>query len=177
MRISCALLSFVAAATAAGSHPALVETMPAAGSHFPWPFADVASVPWHIDLGRAAAAGHPPPPAPPPAIAFATSHSDLMVLQQSPAVAAVFGTLPNASTGTVTLTVSDEGAQYAVGATVTKVAGEASTWKALLKPAATGGSYAITASVQFNATDALTASITNVTFGDVWCVVFHAHPV
>ena len=41
-------------------------------------------------------------------------------------------------------------AQYAVGATVTKVAGEASTWKALLKPAATGGSYAITASVQFN---------------------------
>jgi len=65
--------------------------------------------------------------------------------------------------------VSAEGsAQYTVGATVTKVAGEASTWKALLKPAAAGGSYTITASVQFNATDALTASITNVTFGDVW---------
>ena len=172
--MSCALLSLSFAADAAGIPPALVETMPTSGSDFPWPFADVAGAP---STGHAGIGGRPPPPAPPPAIAFAASHSDLMVLQQSPAVAAVYGTLPNASTGAVTVTVTG-GAdgehdnvpilQYVVSAAITKVSGEASTWKALLKPAAAGGSYTITATAQFNATDTLTASIANVTFGDVW---------
>ena len=85
------------------------------------------------------------------------------VLQQSPAKAAVYGTLEAAGTAvSVTVDGGADLASYTVAATVEK--GE---WKALLKPAAAGGSYTITAKCTGckNATDAV---ISDVTFGDVW---------
>jgi len=87
------------------------------------------------------------------------------VLQQSPAKAAVYGTVEAGGTG-VTITVAGGSASgmasYTVPATL-----KSGEWKALLKPAAAGGSYTITAKCTGckNATDAV---LTDVTFGDVW---------
>ena len=99
----------------------------------------------------------PHPPRPPTA--------PTQVLQQSPAKAAVYGTVEAGGTG-VTITVAGGSASgmasYTVPATL-----KSGEWKALLKPAAAGGSYTITAKCTGckNATDAV---LTDVTFGDVW---------
>ena len=49
---------------------------------------------------------------------------------------------------------------------VTAATGEKAAWKALLKPAAAGGNYSITAKCTAGCTGE--ASIVDVTFGDVW---------
>jgi len=138
----------IAAVTA--EPPTLFERMPMQASAFPWPFANV------VDVG-----GSPPPPPPVPVIGFAQSFGDHMVLQQSPAQAAVYGTLPiNVTVMPVTIKVSGGGsAPYSVPATTNN-----GTWKALLKPTKFGGSYTITVNMGTN----YTATIVDTTFGDVW---------
>eukprot|EP00729_Bicosta_minor_P014162 gene14162-23573_t len=147
------LLCIFAAAACATPH--LWETMPSHPSDFPWPFADMDEPQFHL---------HPlgPPPPPPPVLAFAKSFGNHMVLQQSPAIAAVYGSLPNItspSTDPVMVHVSGGSNDY----TVTAIKSGAE-WKAMLKPTTAGGSYKITVTMGTN----FTANITDATFGDVW---------
>ena len=91
---------------------------------------------------------------------------DYMVLQQSPAKAAIFGMLNTSDvTHAVSVTVagggSDSGAaeaSYTVQATVT-----GDHWKALLHPTTKGGDYSITVTAGKN-----TLQLQHVTFGDVF---------
>ena len=107
------------------------------------------------------AAIKPPPAPPPPAFGFSPVLGDYMVLQRAPAAAAVYGQVLPGTTA-VTVTVSDGTTSYDVKATVGKDATHQpfgyvdpgtganlpvvnETWKAILKPAAAGGDYTITA--------------------------------
>jgi sialate O-acetylesterase len=133
----------------------------------------------------AAGAGRPPPPPPPPSFRFSPVLGDWMVLQQSPAAAAVYGAAPVGATG-VTVTVSDsKGSSYDVVAKVGKDATHQPygyvdpktgaqlpvlsnvTWKAVLHPTAAGGDYTITAKCT-GCADVTTATLAHVTFGDMW---------
>ena len=105
-----------------------------------------------------------------------------MVLQQSPAAAAVYGVVPESATG-VTVTVTDGKSSYSVVAKVGKDATHQPsgyvdpsganlpvqnfTWKAVLHPTAAGGDYSIMAKCT-GCTNATTATLAHVTFGDMW---------
>ena len=106
-----------------------------------------------------------------------------MVLQQSPAAAAVFGIAPESATG-VTVTVSDGKSSYEIVAKVGKDATHQPngyvdpksgtnlpvqnfTWKALLHPTAAGGDHTITAKCT-GCAGTSTATLSSVTFGDIW---------
>ena len=96
-----------------------------------------------------------------------------MVLQQSPAMAAVYGIVGSTRTSsdaprivvTVTATPSTDrttrGHPYTVNATIT-----GTTWKALLHPTEAGGNYSITAACTAGCRGS--ATIVDVTFGDVY---------
>ena len=90
-----------------------------------------------------------------------------MVLQQSPAKSAVYGTV-GAGGSAVVITVAGttdggtEEATYSVDATVS-----AGLWKAFLKPTAAGGSYTITAKCT-GCKNTTAAVLEDVTFGDLW---------
>lgn len=127
------------------------------------------------------AAGKPPPPT--PTFGFSPVLGDWMVLQQSPAAAAVYGIAPESATG-VTVTVSDGKKSYDV---VAKVGRDAThqpngyvdpgsganlpvqnfTWKALLHPTAAGGDYTITAKCT-GCGNVSTKTLAHVTYGDMW---------
>jgi sialate O-acetylesterase len=129
-----------------------------------------------------AAAGKPPPAPPPPAFGFSPVLGEWMVLQQSPAAAAVYGVAPESATG-VTITVSDGKTSYDVVAKVGRDAThqpygyvdpsganlpvQNNTWKAILHPTAAGGDYTITAKCA-GCTNVSTATLAHVTFGDMW---------
>lgn len=135
----------------------------------------------------AAGDGAPPPP-PPPTFGFSPVLGDYMVLQQSPAAAAVYGVVPPGAKGpTVIVTVTEGKTSYTVTAKVGKDATHqpygyvnpttgaqlpvtANTWKALLHPTAAGGDYTITAKCDgCNGTGTTTtATLSGVTFGDMW---------
>jgi hypothetical protein len=134
-------------------------------------------------LASATATADTSPPPTPPAFGFSPVLGDFMVLQQSPAAAAVYGPV-SAGTKGVTVTVSDGKTSYDVIAKVGKDAthqpygyvdpktGEqlpvtAKTWKAVLHPTAAGGDYTITAKCT-GCTNITTATLSNVTFGDMW---------
>jgi len=113
-----------------------------------------------------------------------------MVLQQSPAAAAVYGPMPTdwilaAGTEGVTVTISDGKTSYDVIAEVGKDATHQPygyvdpssgaqlpitpmTWKAVLHPTAAGGDYTITAKCSGCAANASTATLNHATFGDMW---------
>ena len=78
------------------------------------------------------------------AVTFNSSHGDWMVLQQAPAKAAVYGSVP-AEGAKVEVTVKGGEQPYTVKATVTGL-----TWKALLQPTGSGGDYQITAACTCN---------------------------
>ena len=99
------------------------------------------------------------------AMAFNGTLGDNMVLQRAPAAAAVYGVVTGATTN-VTVTVADQGAGGAAY-TVAAVVGQGGQWKALLRPAAAGGNYTVTATATC-ATEQASATLVNVTFGDVW---------
>ena len=134
----------------------------------------------------------PPPPSPPvrmimPPFSFGPAFGSHMVLQQAPAKSAVFGYLSAGATA-VKVTVSSGGKELysvdaSVDATLHQPFGESDSgtwgvktfnafnksvpgWKALLKPAAAGGAYTITATCT-GCTANATQSISDVAFGDV----------
>jgi sialate O-acetylesterase len=134
-------------------------------------------------LGSYAVVEGAPPPPPPPSFGFSSVLGDWMVLQQNPAAAAVYGPVSAGATG-VTVTVSDGKTSYDVVAKVGKYATHqpygyvdtktgaqlpvvAETWKAVLHPTAAGGDYTITAKCT-GCTNATTAKLAHVTFGDMW---------
>jgi hypothetical protein len=101
-------------------------------------------------------------------ITFNRTLGDNMVLQQQPGQAAVYGVVTG-NTANVSVTVTDEaaaGSSYTVDAVVSEAQG---LWKAMLHPTKAGGNYSITATATC-ATEQVSATIRNVTFGDVWCV-------
>ena len=127
----------------------------------------------------------PPPPAPAPAVRngtlrFARACQSGMVLQRAPEQAAVYGALgappapardalsapPSVS---VTVSSSSSSSSFASYTVPAAIVDDGVNWKALLKLTPKGGSYTITVSCASgcNVTHA-TASITDVTFGDVW---------
>jgi sialate O-acetylesterase len=130
------------------------------------------------------AGGKPPPPPPPPSFGFSPVLGDYMVLQQSPAAAAVYGVAPESATA-VTVTVVSEGkSSYDVVAKVGKDATHQPngyvdpktganlpvqnfTWKAVLHPTAAGGDYTVTAKCT-GCTGVSTATLAHATFGDMW---------
>eukprot|EP01043_Picozoa_sp_COSAG02_P047065 COSAG02_NODE_4471_length_5328_cov_3.132721_7_plen_278_part_00 len=131
-----------------------------------------------------ASGGHLPPAPPPPSFGFSPVLGDYMVLQQSPAAAAVYGAVPESATGvTVTVTSSDGKSSYSVVAKVGKDATHQPngyvdpsganlpvhnfTWKAVLHPTAAGGDYSIMAKCT-GCTNTTTATLAHVTFGDMW---------
>eukprot|EP01059_Diplonema_ambulator_P035412 TRINITY_DN8316_c0_g1_i1.p1 TRINITY_DN8316_c0_g1~~TRINITY_DN8316_c0_g1_i1.p1 ORF type:complete len:603 (+),score=66.30 TRINITY_DN8316_c0_g1_i1:57-1865(+) len=96
-------------------------------------------------------------------ISFSDHVQDHMVLQQQPAKAAVYGTLDTAGTPSVSVEVSGTETYTVAG----KVVG--SQWVAYLKPSNAGGNYTITVTCTgCGSTGPNTASIQDVTFGDVW---------
>jgi hypothetical protein len=136
--------------------------------------------------------GCAPEPLPPygDSMSFLATLGDNMVLQRAPAKAAVYGIYgpegaPKDAKITVTVVPKDGGASYTVDAEVNTVHTAASdpnyvgctdcpppyaTWKAFLRPTAAGGDYTINANCTGCGGDPKfwSASITNVTFGDVW---------
>lgn len=120
----------------------------------------------------------PHPPAPPPfgdncstdnsGVCFSWTCGDHMVLQRAPHKAAVYGHV-NGAASTISVTVAQVGgAVYTVPAVVTAgvVAGSKKAWKAVLKPAAGGGNFSITARCTAGCIGE--ASIADVTFGDIF---------
>ena len=127
----------------------------------------------------------PPAPAPPhPAknhtsLTFAKAMGSHMVLQQSPAMAAVYGVIGSTHSSshpprvTVTVTPSPSrksldqahhptfAPKYTVDATIT-----GATWKALLHPTKAGGNYSVTATCTAGCEGSST--IVDETFGDVY---------
>lgn len=109
-----------------------------------------------------------------PAFGFSTTHSDNMVLQQSPAMAAVYG-----STGlqslrwniqpVVKVTVSTDTEKYTTQANIST---DGKKWKALLRPTKAGGDFTITATCSSGCNTTAhglpTITLKSVTFGDVW---------
>ena len=131
-----------------------------------------------------------PPPPYGLTMGFLQTLGDNMVLQRAPAKAAVYGVYghegvaPKTAKVTVTVT-SDGGASYSVDAEIgtvhqakedpnyaacTECPGPFATWKAFLKPTPAGGNYTIRAQCVGCGGDPKywNATITNVTFGDVW---------
>eukprot|EP00041_Stephanoeca_diplocostata_P012098 m.201963 g.201963 ORF g.201963 m.201963 type:complete len:275 (+) comp18808_c0_seq1:90-914(+) len=134
-----------------------------------------------LNVGRSALprAYPPTPPLHPNTFDFSHVYGSNMVLERAPARATVYGVLGDDGTA-VSVTVSGEGSEYTVAATVnstyqpigyTQTDGSPyplpSTWKAMLRPTATGGNYTITA-VCTGCTNVTRVTITNVTFGDMW---------
>jgi len=135
-----------------------------------------------------------PPPPYGLTLGFLQTLGDNMVLQRAPAKAAVYGitgpqaTVPKDASVVVTVTPTAGGSSYTVDAemnTVHQAPGDPfyvgctecdtpyspyATWKAYLNPTAAGGDYTITANCTGCGGDPKYwgASITNVTFGDVW---------
>ena len=93
-----------------------------------------------------------------------------MVLQQSPAKAALNGTVQTSGGGvaaTIELTLSpSSGGAPVQTATATSTGG--GLWQALLTPMQAGGNYSITANCTQGCAANTTTTITDVTFGDVW---------
>eukprot|EP01062_Namystynia_karyoxenos_P063041 TRINITY_DN5586_c1_g1_i8.p1 TRINITY_DN5586_c1_g1~~TRINITY_DN5586_c1_g1_i8.p1 ORF type:complete len:836 (+),score=174.70 TRINITY_DN5586_c1_g1_i8:78-2585(+) len=106
---------------------------------------------------------------------FSAGFTDDMVLQRSPARAAVYGWIdPGVNAPRVAINVNGQDADgkrvaYTVEAAVTYAKGQpqAQQWKALLHPAAAGGEYSITVA-SADSDDPAEAMIQRVTFGDVW---------
>ena len=124
-------------------------------------------------------------------LSFLQTLGDNMVLQRAPAKAAVYGlygpaSAPKDAKVFVTVTNKASGSSYKVDAEIntvhqasdktgypgcTECPGPYSTWKALLQPTASGGDYTITVNCSSGCggdPKYWGASITNVTFGDVW---------
>jgi hypothetical protein len=113
-----------------------------------------------------------------------------MVLQRAPAAAAVYGIVPSTATAvSVTITESGSATSYTVQAKVgvdavhqpegpgfegvgsgVPIGSPYVAWKALLKPTVAGGNYTLFAECTGCAVSGeySNATITNVTFGDVW---------
>lgn len=94
---------------------------------------------------------------------------DHAALQVAPAKTSVYGYIGTNATAdttaavTIASTAGAEAVSYTVNALINAADG---TWKAYLKPGAAGGVYTITAGCTHGCTG--TASIADVTFGDVW---------
>ena len=100
---------------------------------------------------------------------FSNVFGDHAVLQMAPAKTAVYGYIGTNATAdaTVAVTVASTAGAEAVSYTVNALINAADgTWKAYLKPGAAGGAYTITAACTHGCTGS--ASIGDVTFGDVW---------
>jgi hypothetical protein len=131
----------------------------------------------------------PPPstPAPTPptptykgTIGFADACGDHMVLQQQPAKAAVYGPVGNVQSGqkpVVEVTVIGGSTSYTVPASIVETpsvtafaptTAYAVSWKAFLKPTQAGGTFTVIAKCTAGCVGS--ANISDVTFGDVWCV-------
>lgn len=100
-------------------------------------------------------------------VLFNTTQGSHMVLQQSPAKSAVYGTVGAGGTAvviTIAGTADDgtEEATYTVDAAAT-----GGLWKAFLKPTLAGGSYTITAKCT-GCKNTTAAVLEDVTFGDLW---------
>ena len=119
------------------------------------------------------------------------THTHTSLLQRAPAKAAVYGvygpsTAPKDAKVVVTVTDKTSGSSYTVDAEIntvhqaqgdanyagcTECPGPFATWKAFLHPTAAGGDYTITVNCTAGCggdPKYWGASITNVTFGDVW---------
>lgn len=143
---------------------------------------------WAPTWCRAWTPGCVSPPAPyGKGMSFWKTFGNNMVLQRAPAAAAVYGVygLKPVKGASVAVTITGEGINYTVTATMESVQqavgpeyeyaiatgsvdGPYASWKAMLKPTIAGGNYTITAVCSNCGTTADTATITNVTFGDVW---------
>ena len=125
----------------------------------------------------------PEPPAPWPSangtgFNFSVVFSDSIVLQQSPAMTAVYGQTGSAGSGAVvSVTVTPSaggGAPYTVPAAVA-----AGRWKALLRPTPDSFgnvTFVITAACASGCTGAASVSLSDVVFGDVWYCAGQSEP-
>jgi len=112
-----------------------------------------------------------PPPPPPAGISFSGFHTSGMVLQRgATARAAVYGSVFGGGAVKVSLSVAEAGAaKYEVQAELQT--GNATNWKAYLKPhAAYGGSASLTVSC-VGCSGNTSATIADVAWGDVWCAL------
>ena len=111
------------------------------------------------------ARGHPPPvPAgcvngSACAANFSGHFQTSMVLQSTPARAAVYGMAPVAG---AEVTVKLNGTSY------TAVVGNSLTWKVLFPPQPPGGTYTVSAACTKGCTNTTATALDDVTFGDVW---------
>eukprot|EP00755_Sulcionema_specki_P037606 Sspe_Gene.109279::Locus_89015_Transcript_1_1_Confidence_1.000_Length_778::g.109279::m.109279 len=103
-------------------------------------------------------------------LSFSEHVQDHMVLQRAPSKAAVYGTL-NATGGSAAVSVTVRSVSGGSAGEAYEVDGKVvgSEWVALLRPTAAGGNYTITARCVKGCTEGNnTATIGDVTFGDVW---------
>ena len=109
----------------------------------------------------------PPDPETVLPVRFNTTQGSHMVLQQAPAKSAVYGTVgPGGVAVSVTVAgANDEGLEVTPYTVHAAVAG--GQWKAMLRPTPAGGSYTITARCT-GCRNATSATIDDVTFGDLW---------
>eukprot|EP01047_Picozoa_sp_COSAG01_P035614 COSAG01_NODE_2744_length_7150_cov_5.435116_2_plen_304_part_00 len=118
--------------------------------------------------------GDKPPPPPPAGIHFFAGFSDHAVLQRGPGRAALYGKLEAGATG-ATVQISPgpadlTGGTVAAAARAYEVAAQVSgdgTWKALLPPHPAGGVWSVTAKCQGCASEPRSATLHNLTYGDV----------
>ena len=117
-----------------------------------------------------------------PGLNFAGTFGDDMVLQQAPAVPAVFGVIADdsgAAGGTVEVTVSETATATATGErdtsySVTTSVDNKLVWKARLRPRAAGGDVTITARCTAGCANDTAVALKHVTFGDVSAAVNQA---
>ena len=97
-------------------------------------------------------------------VSFSKGIGNGMVLQRQPAHSSLYGSAPPGAKVVVTLTDEDAALE---AERVAVVAAADGSWKATLAPRNAGGNFGATASVTSAGSNG-TATITDLTFGDVW---------
>ena len=112
-------------------------------------------------------------PSAPEGISFSGFHTDRMVLQRGASTqAAIYGSVTGTISAAtkVSLTVSEDSSKYEVAASIMQVGSSNLTWKGLLRPHPEyGGNVTVTATCD-GCSGNTSATIADLTFGDVWCV-------
>jgi hypothetical protein len=112
----------------------------------------------------------------PEGISFSGFHTDRTVLQRgADTQAAIYGSVTGTVSGAtkVSLTISEDTSKsYDLTASIMQVGSGNLTWKGLLKPHPEyGGNLTVTATCS-GCSGNTTATISDLTFGDVWCAVY-----
>jgi len=100
-------------------------------------------------------------------LCFASGLGSGMVMQQAPASAAVYGSIPTSSPANTALSVTLASTDGKYNKAYPTNARDDFTWKVIFDPLPAGGNYSITVTCS-NCPNTTMVQLTDITFGDIW---------